>query len=41
MLLSGLLASQERAVLAPYRARGLRPRRRIALGDWRTLVLGA
>ncbi len=41
MLLSGFLASQERTVLEPYRARGLRPRRRIALGDWMTLVLGA
>ena len=36
----GLLRSQENAVLAPYRARRLRPMRRLVLGDWVTLVLG-
>ena len=41
LILSGLLLSQENAVLAPYRARRLRPMRRLVLGDWVTLVLGA
>jgi len=40
LILSGLLRSQERAVLARYRARRLRLTRRLALGDWVTLVLG-
>ncbi len=39
LILSGLLVSQERAVLAPYRARRLRLVQRLALGDWVTLVL--
>ncbi len=39
VVLSGLIARQERAVLAAYRARGLRLACRIALGNWRTLVL--
>ena len=39
LILSGFLASQERDVLAPYRARGLRLARRLVLGDWVTLVL--
>lgn len=38
-VLSGLIARQERAVLAAYRARGLRLARRIALGGWSTLAL--
>jgi ribosomal protein L11 methyltransferase len=38
-VLSGLLAKQEPWVLGAYRAQGLRLARRIALGDWRTLVL--
>ncbi len=39
LVLSGLLRSQERAVLAPYRARHLRLKHRLVLGDWVTLVL--
>jgi ribosomal protein L11 methyltransferase len=39
LILSGLLRSQERAVLARYRARHLRLKRRLVLGDWVTLVL--
>jgi ribosomal protein L11 methyltransferase len=39
-VLSGLLASQQRAVLAPHRGRGLRLKARIVLGDWATLILG-
>jgi len=39
-VLSGLLADQQRAVLAPHRGRGLRLEARIVLGDWATLVLG-
>jgi len=39
LVLSGLLRSQERAVLAPYRARHLRLKHRLVLGDWTTLVL--
>lgn len=38
-VLSGLIARQERAVLAPHRVRHLRLLRRIRLGDWHTLVL--
>jgi ribosomal protein L11 methyltransferase len=38
-VLSGLIARQERAVLAAHRARRLRLLRRICIGDWRTLVL--
>jgi ribosomal protein L11 methyltransferase len=38
-VLSGLLAGQERAVLAPHRGRGLRLAARVLLGDWATLVL--
>ena len=37
--LSGLLADEERLVLAAFRARGLRLRRRIRLGAWVTLIL--
>lgn len=40
LVLSGLLRGQEGAVLARYRARRLHPERRIALGEWVTLVLG-
>ncbi|MDX1424275.1 MAG: 50S ribosomal protein L11 methyltransferase [Kiloniellales bacterium] len=39
LVLSGLMRGQEAAVLARYRARGLRLARRIALGDWVTLLL--
>ena len=39
LTISGLLRGQERAVLAPYRARRLRLLRRLVLGDWVTLVL--
>jgi len=38
-VLSGLLATEERLVLAAFRARGLRLRRRIRLGAWVTLIL--
>ncbi len=39
LILSGLLRSQDRAVLARYRARHLRLKRRLVLGDCVTLVL--
>jgi ribosomal protein L11 methyltransferase len=39
VVLSGLLAAQQRAALAAYRARGLVLERRIALDGWMTLVL--
>ena len=38
-VLSGLLAGEERLVLAAFRAAGLRLRRRIRLGAWVTLIL--
>jgi ribosomal protein L11 methyltransferase len=38
-VLSGLLVTQERQVLARYRAAGLRLERRYRLGEWSTLVL--
>ncbi len=38
-VLSGLLARDERAVLAAHRAQGLALVRRLAIGDWPTLVL--
>ncbi len=38
-VLSGLLTTQERQVIARYRAAGLRLRRRIRLAEWSTLVL--
>ena len=38
-VLSGLLAAEERLVLAVFRAVGLRLRRRIGLGAWITLIL--
>lgn len=41
VILSGLLATQETAALAAYRAHGLRLERRIPLGEWVTLVLAA
>jgi ribosomal protein L11 methyltransferase len=41
VILSGLLASQARAALAAYRARGLVLERRIPLDGWVTLVLRA
>ena len=41
VVLSGLLASQENAALAAYRAHGLKLVRRIPLGEWVTLVLSA
>ncbi len=40
VVLSGLLARQERAVLAAYRAQSLALIERIALAGWHTLVLG-
>lgn len=39
VILSGLLATQEDAALAAYRAHGLVLERRIPLGEWVTLVL--
>jgi ribosomal protein L11 methyltransferase len=39
VILSGLLATQENAALAAYRAHGLRLERRIPLDEWVTLVL--
>src|SRR5215213_4420647 len=39
VILSGLLANQENAALAAYRAHGLKLMRRIPLGEWVTLVL--
>ena len=41
VVLSGLLITQERQVLARYRAAGLTLVRRYRLGEWSTLVLGA
>jgi ribosomal protein L11 methyltransferase len=38
-ILSGLLRRQEAAVLAAYRAQGLRLSRRIVIGGWSTLIL--
>jgi ribosomal protein L11 methyltransferase len=38
-VLSGLLARQERLVLAAHRAQGLVLRRRLTVGEWRTLVV--
>jgi ribosomal protein L11 methyltransferase len=38
-LLSGLLAREQAAVRTAYRARGLHMLRRVALGDWITLVM--
>ena len=38
-VLSGLLADEERLVLAAFRTRGLRLRRRMRLGAWVTLIL--
>ncbi|MCC7275198.1 MAG: 50S ribosomal protein L11 methyltransferase [Alphaproteobacteria bacterium] len=40
VVLSGLLARQERQVLAAYARQGLRLERRIAIDGWHTLVLG-
>ena len=39
LVLAGLLAGEERFVLAAYRARRLRLRRRMSLGPWVTLIL--
>jgi ribosomal protein L11 methyltransferase len=39
VVLSGLLARQENAALAAYRAHGLKLVRRIPLGEWVTLIL--
>ncbi len=39
VILSGLLASQEKMVLSPHRAQGLRLKSRIVLNGWNTLVL--
>ena len=39
VILSGLLATQENAALAAYRAHGLLLVRRIPLDEWVTLVL--
>jgi len=41
VVLSGLLASQQRPALAAYRSRGLRFERRIVLDGWVTLVLAS
>ena len=38
-VLAGLLSSQERQVMAPHEALGLRLARRITLGDWSILLL--
>ncbi|MDJ0971232.1 MAG: 50S ribosomal protein L11 methyltransferase, partial [Kiloniellales bacterium] len=38
-VLSGLLIGQERLVLNPHRAQGLRLLRRLRLGEWSTLIL--
>jgi ribosomal protein L11 methylase PrmA len=38
-VLSGLLATEERVVLARYRGLGLRLERRITVEDWTTLIL--
>ncbi len=38
-ILSGLLARQEKSVLAAHRRRGMRLVRRVAIGGWHTLVL--
>ncbi len=40
VVLSGLLARQERQVLAAYARQGLRLKRRIAIDGWHTLMLG-
>lgn len=40
VVLSGLLVSQERSVIARYRSAGLPLKRRYRLDDWSTLVLG-
>lgn len=40
LVLSGLLGEQEAEVLAVYRTRRMRLKRRIALENWHTLVLG-
>lgn len=40
VVLSGLLVSQERMVLAAYRQVGLKRRRRITIDGWQTLILG-
>ncbi len=39
-VLSGLLAAQQVAVMAPHRSRGLRLKKRVVLGDWATVVVG-
>ena len=39
VVLSGLLADEERRVLAAFRAVRFRLRHRIRLGDWATLIL--
>ena len=38
-VLSGLIAAEERQVLAAFRTRGLRLRQRTRLGAWVTLIL--
>ena len=38
-VLSGLIAAEERLVLAAFRTRGIRLLRRIRLGVWVTLIL--
>ncbi len=39
-VLSGLLAAQQGAVMAPHRSRGLRLKDRVLLGEWATMVIG-
>jgi ribosomal protein L11 methyltransferase len=39
VVLSGILASQQDAVVAAYRARGLALRDRVVLGEWPTLIM--
>lgn len=39
-VLSGLLASQERMVLAAHRAQGLYLKKRLPMGGWNTLIIG-
>jgi ribosomal protein L11 methyltransferase len=39
LILSGLLAQQQRPILAKYRAQGMVPRHCVRLGEWPTLLL--
>jgi ribosomal protein L11 methyltransferase len=40
VVLAGILAHQQRAVVAAYRAQGIALGARVVLGDWPTLILG-